>query len=607
MCGKDESSGSLFSYVDLEARVPRGHPLRAIRDLTNAALVEMSGEFEALYSRTGRPGIAPEKLLRALLLQALYSIRSERQLMEQLEFNLLFRWFVGLGIDDRVWDATVFTKNRERLLAGAVASRFLAHLISLPAVKHLLSQEHFPVDGTQIEVVRSRLWYGGAEMASRADKESFQSLLAAVSPYLEAERRLERELDRYLAPKFNPFDYLRTNELALSRTIAGLLDPASAHGQGASFLSTMLDVFPLTQGRFARLVSTTAKPVVVRTERTTDTGGRIDITVDIPEDENTFCLAFENKPYAAQEKDQVTAYLKYLRKRYQQHFLLVYLPPSGEGPSCEDLPPSDREHFEVMPYVGENSLADWFAACRKRCDAWRVKVFLRDAEQFCRKEFGDTAMTTDRTTQAAKEYLLDNPPHLPAALALRDAWPLLRDEVCKRFLKRLRNEVEHRIRREPEYADCRVCCRYKGNKTYSNILIIFREAWAQYDDCNEDFHSEGRTTIRLENSHKGCNGWIWGVWSPKDVSEMDESERERRERLYKGLNDRGLQFDPNPHYAVQYEALECYGDWDPLVLDLHHENDRGGGPITTYFTEGLLDIAAKAIPAIDAVEGQNPQ
>ena len=125
--------------------------MRAIRDRTNAALVEVSGEFEALYSRTGRPGIAPEKLLRALLLQAFYSIRSERQLMEQLEFNLLFRWFVGLGIDDRVWDATVFTKNRERLLAGDVASRFLAHPVSLPAVKRLLSQEHFSVDGTQIE------------------------------------------------------------------------------------------------------------------------------------------------------------------------------------------------------------------------------------------------------------------------------------------------------------------------------------------------------------------------------------------------------------------------------------------------------------------------
>ena len=131
MRGTEERSGSLFNYVDLEARVPEGHPLRAIRALTNATLAEMSGDFEALYARTERPGIAPEKLLRALLLQALYSIRSERQLMEQLEFNLLFRWFVGLGVDERVWDATVFTKNRERLLAGEVASRFLARLVGL--------------------------------------------------------------------------------------------------------------------------------------------------------------------------------------------------------------------------------------------------------------------------------------------------------------------------------------------------------------------------------------------------------------------------------------------------------------------------------------------
>ena len=151
MRGRDESSGNLFSYVDLEARVSADHPLRTIRELTNAALLEMSGEFEALYSRTGRPGIAPEKLLRALLLQAFYSIRSERQLMEQLELNLLFRWFVGFGIDDRVWDATVFTKNRERLLSGDVASRFLAHLVSLPAVRGLLSTDHFSVDGTLIE------------------------------------------------------------------------------------------------------------------------------------------------------------------------------------------------------------------------------------------------------------------------------------------------------------------------------------------------------------------------------------------------------------------------------------------------------------------------
>jgi transposase len=151
MRGEDTRSGSLFSYVDVEGRVPRKHPLRAIREIVNQALAELSREFEALYSHTGRPGIAPEKLLRALLLQAFYSIRSERRLMQELEFNLLYRWFVGLGIDDAVWDATVFCKNRDRLLAGEVAARFLTALLAQPRVKRLLSGEHFSVDGTLIE------------------------------------------------------------------------------------------------------------------------------------------------------------------------------------------------------------------------------------------------------------------------------------------------------------------------------------------------------------------------------------------------------------------------------------------------------------------------
>ena len=123
--GTDEHSGSLFSYVDLEARVPQDHPLRAIRALGDEALLVLWPDFERLYSKTGRPSIAPEKLLRALLLQAFYTIRSERQLMEQLDYNLLFRWFVGLSMDERVWDATVYSKNRDRLVAGDVAARFL--------------------------------------------------------------------------------------------------------------------------------------------------------------------------------------------------------------------------------------------------------------------------------------------------------------------------------------------------------------------------------------------------------------------------------------------------------------------------------------------------
>ena len=151
MRGSDQVSDSLFSYIDLEARVPVEHPLRVIRSLVNDVLADMSGDFTEAYSLMGRPGIAPERLLRSLLLQAFYSIRSERQLMEQLDYNMLFRWFVGLGLDDRVWNASTFCQNRDRLLTAEVSKRFLSGIISHEQVKPLLSRDHFSVDGTLIE------------------------------------------------------------------------------------------------------------------------------------------------------------------------------------------------------------------------------------------------------------------------------------------------------------------------------------------------------------------------------------------------------------------------------------------------------------------------
>lgn len=151
MRGLDERSGSLFSYVDLEARVRGDHPLRTIRLIANAALSDLSADFSALYTDFGRPSIAPEKLLRAMLLQAFYGLRSERQVMERLEFDLLFRWFIGLGVDDPVWDHSTFSKNRDRLLEGEIAAKFLAAVLGQRDVKRLLSGDHFSVDGTLIE------------------------------------------------------------------------------------------------------------------------------------------------------------------------------------------------------------------------------------------------------------------------------------------------------------------------------------------------------------------------------------------------------------------------------------------------------------------------
>ena len=175
----------------LEDRIPADHPLRGVRRLADTVLAGMSRDFDGRYSQVGRPSIAPERLLRALLLQALYSVRSERLLMEQMEYNLLYRWFVGLGMDEAVWDVTVFTKNRERLLAGEIAAGFFEGVVQQAREQGLLSDEHFTVDGTLIEA-----WAGqksfrrkdGRTRAARRTEEKF-SRRAAQQPDAQSKHR----------------------------------------------------------------------------------------------------------------------------------------------------------------------------------------------------------------------------------------------------------------------------------------------------------------------------------------------------------------------------------------------------------------------------------
>lgn len=151
MRGDDQQQEAMFSVLSPEQRVPADHPLRQIREMVDRVLIELSPEFAALYARTGRPSIPPEKLLRALLLQVLYTVRSERLLMEQLDYNLLFRWFVGLSMDERMWDPTTFSKNRQRLLAGDIAGAFFARVLAQAREHQMLSDEHFTVDATLID------------------------------------------------------------------------------------------------------------------------------------------------------------------------------------------------------------------------------------------------------------------------------------------------------------------------------------------------------------------------------------------------------------------------------------------------------------------------
>ncbi len=226
MRGLDGQTGSMFSYVDLEERIPASHPLRKIRKFVNAAVAALDVEFTKLYSSDGRPSIAPERLLRAALIQILFSIRSERQLMEQMEYNLLFRWFVGVGIDDPVWVPTVFTKNRDRLLNADIARKLLAAILAHKDVAPLLSDEHFSVDGTLIEAWASMKSFKpkagaeGSEPPAAGSGEGSQTPMEAQAcePAAPAETGAVADRDRNAEVNFH--GQKRSNE-----THASVTDP----------------------------------------------------------------------------------------------------------------------------------------------------------------------------------------------------------------------------------------------------------------------------------------------------------------------------------------------------------------------------------------------
>lgn len=449
-------------------------------------------------------------------------------------------------------------------------------------------------------------------------------LLQELTPHLHAARAVDRELDRHLARRFNVFRYLRDDELGLSRIIADLLDPTGEHGQGATYLEAMLELLEV-----APTASDSGRVRVV-TER--GTGGRfIDITVEIPTDVGRFCLAFENKPYAGDQFRQCVDYLKFLDHEYGDRFLLVYLPPRFRMPDESSLPLADyrrrwTNHFRVLPYVaddapnGDNgpsdedggalvradsgaddapaedndtdheatathdhavvgdgaSLADWFGTCCKLSDAERLRWFLREAQLYCREHFGDSTMA-DTEARYVREYLDQNPRHLHAAFAVARAWPSVKHDVCRRFLEHLRDRVEERVSEEMPAIreDLQVDCHYEGDKRWSNRLWLLRR-------------------IVIESGGPGPNSWYWGVLNP--------DPKTLREQLLVALKRRGLSLQHDSEGWPQYEYLPRYGHWDRRVPELVQELTEGGGKITDYYVNGLLNIAEKAIPAFDEVE-----
>ena len=354
---------------------------------------------------------------------------------------------------------------------------------------------------------------------------------AELAPRLETARNLERELDRKLAHRFNILEYLRDDELGLdSRAliIADLLNPKASHGQGTLFLRTLLDLAGLNGTSGWPDVDGNHVSIDVKPEYTI-LGGRIDILVRIQAGRKAYGLAIENKPYADDDDNQVQRYLKYLGKKYDEQFLLIYLSPNGGGPSEKSLPELDKwkGRFAVMPYYGgqedqakkfdafriPHSLSDWFGECRKNCEADRLRWFLRDAEMFCQQRFGGQAMVNSIEKKTVFDFLLRNPGNLEPARVVAETWPDARDQVCKDFLKQLCSQIETKVKEElKEFADdLRVGYEYRGERKYSSIWL-YRDCWARHEVEQSD--SNGRTSIRLEADEKGPAGWCIGVASP---------------------------------------------------------------------------------------------
>lgn len=446
-----------------------------------------------------------------------------------------------------------------------------------------------------------------------AEKFDYQRFFDNLTPQLEKARMRERELDIKLARRFNALDYLRKDELGLSRIIADLLDPMGKHGQGELFLKLLLERLPC----FTAPSDLDQAQVEVEEPITDDR--RIDICVRMGDD---CCLAIENKPYAGDQEHQIEDYLGWLSNYGRS--LLIYLSPQGEPPSSNsialeclgDLKAS--QFFKIMPYCKAqglaredgfdgyrtgHSLAEWLTDCRKHCDVDRLRWFLHEAETFCTRTFGGNAVASNEIS-IIKEFVLSEQQTWDTALAVSDSLSEIKEQVCSGFLEMIRDKLRSGCQDFDGLT-------YKSNydeKKQGCYIEIFRESWNKYSDWPGDGHSshDKRTHIRLEGAGTGPNNWIIGVCScsPKRKN-LRYEEKERGRKLIDKLSKALPHYESPDWWPRQRRIDEKYRNWDSLVFRLHEECRcrSGGGEITNYFVKELNEIVKVAIPIIDEIEG----
>lgn len=431
-----------------------------------------------------------------------------------------------------------------------------------------------------------------------AETHDYQRFFDTLAPLLESARALEQELDAKLARRFNALDYLRTDELGLSRIIADLLDPGGKHGQGALFLKRLLEGLQCftTPGRLDQ-----ARVVV---EKKIKDDRRLDICIYIDEG---CCLAIENKPYSGDQEDQVNDYLNWLRK-YRQS-LLIYLSPQGEPPSSDSIALEclrdlqAGQLFKIMPYCSApevawedgfddyrtgRSLTEWLSDWREHCDVDRLRWFLREAEDFCKRAFGEPTMAS-KEMETIKEFVLSDKRNTSTALAVYQSWPKIQCAVFEEFFETIWNKMNFGKELVDFYYEYDCSESKLKSKSY---FEMYRNSWQECKKASEKISCGGCTRLRLEATGPGPNNLFIGVLSPN--AEFTPKEKKRRKELEIKLFDALGPGESSWDGWLWWEWIdEKYKDWDPLLCDIHQECMNNGGEITEYFAK-KFDAMAEA-------------
>ena len=438
----------------------------------------------------------------------------------------------------------------------------------------------------------------------KPQQRELEQFFAEVAPRLDTAQTLDDELDRQLARRFNVFRYLRTDEMGFSKMIADLLDPAGDHGQGAAFLKLLTDKLDFAKG-------VNLDSAKVQTERRIDGRRRVDIAVEI---DGAHCLAIENKSnFAGDQEGQVEDDLKWLEREFS-HSVLIYLSPTGDGPSevsvaletLNELETKTPRRFAIMPCDSSDmpsdehdsfrlpfSLVDWLADCRKNCDVDRLRWYLRETEAYCRQRYGGQAVTGSKKSAIADVVRRDSK-NLTTAMAVYETWP----EVAKKIKYDFLDLIYRHLPWDDLPEDMDGYWDYHDGRW--SYMWIGRKGWRPYMVDGQEWF----TRLYMEANSTGATNWCIGIASAP-ANRVSKGGQARIKELREELGKLGKYQQSN--WPCWEWVDERYRDWNPLIPQMDEElrkDDGELGEIAAYFVHKFKEIADQAIPIIDRIDGR---